>query len=51
VEREPPSIEDRRHALRYVEGYHAADPERISEQSIAGGDDPRQMRIARMLDG
>jgi monoamine oxidase len=45
------SREDRRHALRYVEGYHAADPERISEQSIAGGDDPRQMRIARMLDG
>ena len=43
--------EDRWHALRYVEGYHAADPERISEQSIAGGDDPREMRIARVLDG
>ena len=45
------SREDRRHALRYVEGYHAADPERISEQSIAGGDDPGEMRIARVLDG
>ena len=42
---------DRQHALRYVEGYHAADPDRISEQSIAGGDDPREMRIARLLDG
>jgi len=44
--------EDRRLALRYVEGYHAADPSRISEQSLAGsGGDPGEMRIARLIDG
>lgn len=42
--------QDRALVMRFVEGYHAADPARISERSIAGGEDPREMRIAR-IDG
>ena len=42
--------QDRALLMRFVEGYHAADPSRISEQSIAGGEDPREMSIAR-IDG
>lgn len=46
------SRDDRRLALRFVEGFHAADPERISEQSLAGSaDDPNAMRIARLSSG
>jgi monoamine oxidase len=49
---------DRRMALRYVEGFEAADPALISERSLApsgkGGhalDDAREGRIARILGG
>lgn len=42
-------------ALQYVEGFHAADPKRISERALAGGgspgDDVRERRIGRVLDG
>ncbi len=44
--------EDKLVATRFVEGFHAADPDRISEQSIAtGADDPNAMRIARVGGG
>lgn len=46
---------DRRLALRYVEGFHAADPARVSERALAEGgspgDDVRERRIGRVLDG
>ncbi|MGE5103002.1 MAG: flavin monoamine oxidase family protein, partial [Deltaproteobacteria bacterium] len=46
---------DRRLALQYVEGFHAADPSRISERALADGgspgDDVRERRIGRVLDG
>jgi monoamine oxidase len=46
---------DRRLALQYVEGFHAADPELISERALADGGSPqgdlRERRIGRMLDG
>ncbi len=43
---------DRRLAVWFVEGYHGADPSRLSARSLAGGDDdPRQMRIARVIGG
>lgn len=46
---------DRRLALQYVEGFHAADPTRISERALAEGgspgDDVRERRIGRVLDG
>ena len=46
------SVEDRRLATGFVEGFHAADPERISEESLAGSmDDPDAMRIARVSGG
>ena len=42
-------------ALQYVEGFHAADPKRISERALAEGgspgDDVRERRIGRVLDG
>ena len=42
-------------ALQYVEGFHAADPARISERALAEGGSPRgdvrERRIGRVLDG
>ena len=42
-------------ALQYVEGFHAADAARISERALAEGgspgDDVRERRIGRVLDG
>ena len=42
-------------ALRYVRGFHAADPERISERALAEGGSPggdaRERRIGRVLAG
>ncbi|HEY3258381.1 MAG TPA: NAD(P)/FAD-dependent oxidoreductase [Gemmatimonadaceae bacterium] len=50
--------EDRRVALQYVQGFHAADPKIISERSLAEGakgyapgDDVRELRIGRVLGG
>jgi monoamine oxidase len=49
------SATDRAVATQYVEGYHAADAEDISERSLADQgspvDDPRNMRTGRLLDG
>ena len=46
------SAEDRRLALRFVEGYQAADANIISEQSLAGSvDDPDALRLARVDGG
>jgi monoamine oxidase len=46
---------DRQLATQFVEGFHAADPAVISERSLAEGgspgDDVRERRIARVLDG
>jgi monoamine oxidase len=46
---------ERRLALQFVEGFHAADPARISEQALADGgspgDDVRERRIGRIVDG
>ncbi|HEY4307385.1 MAG TPA: NAD(P)/FAD-dependent oxidoreductase [Gemmatimonadaceae bacterium] len=46
---------ERRLALQYVEGFHAADPSRISEQALAEAgsprDDIRERRIGRVIDG
>jgi len=42
-------------ALQYVEGFHAADPSRISERALADGgspgDDVRERRLGRILAG
>ncbi|MDB4878528.1 MAG: amine oxidase [Gemmatimonadetes bacterium] len=42
-------------ALQYVEGFHAADPARVSERALADGgspgDDVRERRIGRVIDG
>ena len=42
-------------ALQFVEGFHAADPKRISERAVAEGGSPRgdvrERRIGRVLDG
>ena len=42
-------------ALQYVQGFHAADPTRISERALAEGGSPgndvRERRIGRVLDG
>ena len=44
--------EDRALAKSFVEGFHAADLDRISEESLAGSmDDPNAMRIARVSGG
>jgi monoamine oxidase len=46
---------DRRLALQFVEGFHAADPRLVSERALAEGgspgDDAREQRIGRVLDG
>lgn len=46
---------ERRLVRQYVEGFHAADPSRISERALAEGGSPRgdvrERRIARVLDG
>jgi monoamine oxidase len=46
---------ERRLALQFVEGFHAADPARISERALADGgspkDDVRERRIGRVSDG
>ncbi len=46
---------DRERAKRFVEGFHAADPEVISEQALADGGwpegDHREMRIGRVVGG
>ena len=46
---------DRRLALQFVEGFHAADPALISGLALADGGspqgDPRERRIGRLLDG
>jgi monoamine oxidase len=45
----------RRLALQFVENFHAADPARVSERALADGgspgDDVRERRIGRVLDG
>jgi monoamine oxidase len=47
--------QERRFALQFVEGFHAADPARISERALADGGSPggdvRERRIGRVLDG
>jgi monoamine oxidase len=47
--------QDRTLALQFVEGFHGADPTRISERALADGgspgDDVRERRIGRVLDG
>lgn len=47
--------EARQLARRYVEGFHAADPSRVSAQALAEngspGDDTRERRIGRVLEG
>ncbi len=46
---------ERRLTLQYVESFHAADPERLSERAMAEdgspGDDVRERRIGRVLQG
>jgi monoamine oxidase len=46
---------ERRLALQFVEGFHAADPELISEAALAEGGSPRgevrERRIGRMIEG
>jgi monoamine oxidase len=46
---------ERRLALQYVEGFHAADPLRVSERALADAGSPRgevrERRIGRVLDG
>lgn len=46
---------DRRLAVQYVEGFHAADPELVSERALATGGSPRsdvrERRIARIMEG
>ncbi len=46
---------DRRLALQFVESFHAADPDRVSERALADGGSPegdvRERRIGRVLEG
>jgi monoamine oxidase len=46
---------ERKLAMQFVEGFHAADPERISERALANGGSPRgdvrERRMGRVLDG
>ncbi|HXT18883.1 MAG TPA: NAD(P)/FAD-dependent oxidoreductase [Gemmatimonadaceae bacterium] len=46
---------ERRLTLQFVQGFHAADPARISERALADGGSPRgdvrERRIGRVLDG
>ena len=47
-----PGGDDRRLALRFVEGFQAADPDRISERFLAGSvDDPNALRTGRVAGG
>ena len=47
--------ETRRLALEFVQGFHAADPERVSERWLANGGDPgesdSESRTGRLVDG
>ena len=47
--------EARRLALEFVQGFHAADPERVSERWLANGGDPgeseEESRMGRVVDG
>ncbi|HEY3595734.1 MAG TPA: NAD(P)/FAD-dependent oxidoreductase [Polyangiaceae bacterium] len=47
--------QDRSLALHFVEGFHGADPARVSERALSDGgspgDDVREQRIGRVLDG
>jgi monoamine oxidase len=43
--------DDRRLALRFIEGFQAADPERISERSLAGSMDASALRTGRVAGG
>lgn len=46
------SRDDRSLVLRFIEGFQAADPDRISEQSLAGSvDDPNALRTGRVAGG
>ena len=49
------STETRRLALEFVQGFHAADPERVSERWLANGGDPgeseEESRTGRLVDG
>jgi monoamine oxidase len=46
---------ERKLALQFVEGFHGADPSRVSERALADGgspgDDVRERRIGRVVDG
>lgn len=43
--------DDRSLALRFIEGFQAADPERISERSLAGSMDSSALRTGRVAGG
>jgi monoamine oxidase len=47
--------QDRKLAMQYVQGFHAADPTRIGERALADGGSPRgdvrERRIGRVVDG
>lgn len=49
------NTEARRLALEFVQGFHAADPERVSERWLANGGDPgeseEESRMGRVVDG
>lgn len=49
------AAEDRRLAAEFIEGFHAAELDRISERAVAQGgnpgEDPEEQRIARLLEG
>ena len=49
------ATEDRQLAAEFIEGFHAADLDRISERAVAQGgnpgEDPEEQRIARLLEG
>jgi monoamine oxidase len=50
-----PLARERRLAAQFVEGFHAADLERIGVHALAGGgspgDDPQEQRLGRLVDG
>jgi monoamine oxidase len=49
------AAEDRRLAAEFIEGFHAAELDRISERAVAQGgnpgEDPEEQRMARLLEG
>ena len=49
------NAQNRTLALQFIEGFHGADPARVSERALADGgspgDDVRERRIGRVLDG